>query len=371
MNDIKYKYDLPRIIFGVLFIALMIISCLWVVTPFILGFTWASMVVIATWPLMIRLQKLLWGKRWLAVGIMTFILFLVFIIPISLIIVSFIKNSEPIIAWASQAKSMHIPDFEWLKDIPMVGDRVYARWHILMGDGGNAIMEKMRPYIGQAITWFFAQIANIGSFVLHCTLMLLFSALLYARGEDVAQGVRHFAFRLGQERGDSAVVLAARAIRAVALGVVVTALLQSVLAGIGLSISGIHYAALLTILMFVCCLAQLGPMLVLIPAVAWLYWHGDTTWGTVLLVWSCVVGAMDGVLRPVLIKMGANLPMILILSGVIGGLLSFGMIGLFIGPVVLAVSYRLVHAWVSEAPDPQRSLEQVVDEVEQVEPVKI
>lgn len=367
MSDIKDKYDLPRIIFGVLFIALMIISCFWVVGPFILGFTWASMVVIATWPLMIKLQKLLWGKRWLAVVIMTFTLFLIFIIPLSLVIGSVINNSEPIITWASHAKSLHIPDLVWLENIPLIGEPVYARWHIMMADGGSAMMDKLRPYIGQAISLFFAQAAHIGSFMLHCALMLLFSALLYARGEDVAQGIRHFAFRLGQERGDSAVVLAARAIRAVALGVVVTALLQSILAGIGLSVSGIHYAALLTVLMFVLCLAQLGPLLVLIPAITWLYWHGDTTWGTLLVVWSFVIWAMEAVLRPLLIKMGANLPMILILSGVIGGLLSFGMIGLFIGPVVLAVSYRLLHAWVSEAPDPQKSLEQVVDEVEKIE----
>lgn len=161
-------------------------------------------------------------------------------------------------------------------------------------------------------------------------------------------------------------VLAAQAIRAVALGVVVTALVQSVLGGIGLAISGIGYATLLTVLMFICCLAQLGPLLVLVPAIIWLYWTGDTTWGTVLLVWSCVVGTLDNFLRPALIRMGADLPMILILSGVIGGLLAFGMIGLFIGPVVLAVSYRLVSAWVHEAPEPSKDVEQVAKELDQL-----
>ena len=100
------------------------------------------------------------------------------------------------------------------------------------------------------------------------------------------------------------------------------------------------------------CLVQLGPLIVLVPSIIWLYWTGDTTWGTVLLVWSCVVGTMDNVIRPVLIRMGADLPMILILSGVIGGLIAFGMIGLFIGPVLLAVSWRLYDAWVQEVPPP-------------------
>jgi len=138
----------------------------------------------------------------------------------------------------------------------------------------------------------------------------------------------------------------------VALGVVVTALVQSVLGGIGLALAGVPYATLFTVLMLLTCLMQLGPLLVLVPAIVWLYWSGDTTWGTVLLVWSCVVGTMDNVIRPILIRMGADLPLILILSGVIGGLIAFGMIGLFIGPVLLAVSWRLFSGWVQEVPLP-------------------
>jgi predicted PurR-regulated permease PerM len=162
------------------------------------------------------------------------------------------------------------------------------------------------------------------------------------------------------------VVLGWQAIRAVALGVVVTALVQSVLGGIGLAVTGIPAATLLTVLIFICCVAQLGPLLVLVPAIIWLYWSGDTTWGTVLLVWSCLVATLDNVLRPVLIRMGADLPMLLILSGVIGGLLAFGMIGLFIGPVVLAVSYRLLTAWMNEAPEPTADLEEVAKDLEQM-----
>lgn len=366
MYNSQHKYDLPRIMFGVLFVSLMIVACLWVVRPFILGFAWASMIVIATWPVLIKLQNIFWGKRWIAVLLMTMLLLLLFIIPIALVIGSLIDNSGPVLDWASSAKNWSVPDLLWLKSIPAVGHKLYNSWHSMLAGGGSIIIAKIQPYIGQTITWFVAQAAHVGSFVLHCSLMLLFSALLYSRGEDVALGIRHFAIRLGSGRGDAAVVLAAQAIRAVALGVVVTALVQSVLGGIGLAISGIGYATLLTVLMFICCLAQLGPLLVLVPAIIWLYWTGDTTWGTVLLVWSCVVGTLDNFLRPALIRMGADLPMILILSGVIGGLLAFGMIGLFIGPVVLAVSYRLVSAWVHEAPEPSKDVEQVAKELDQL-----
>lgn len=148
--------------------------------------------------------------------------------------------------------------------------------------------------------------------MVHCALMLLFSALLYWRGEQVAQGIRHFATRLAGVRGDAAVLLAAQAIRAVALGVVVTALVQAVLGGIGLAVSGVPYATLLTVLMILSCLVQLGPLPVLIPAIIWLYWT-EIPPGTVLLVWSGVVGTLDNVIRPMLIRMGADLPLILIL----------------------------------------------------------
>ncbi|MNR17256.1 putative inner membrane protein [compost metagenome] len=104
--------------------------------------------------------------------------------------------------------------------------------------------------------------------------MLLFSALLYVKGESVSQGIRHFAARLASERGDAAVILAAQSIRAVAMGVVVTAVVQSVLGGIGLAVCGVSGAVLLTVLMFILCLAQIGPVLVMLPATAWLFWHG-------------------------------------------------------------------------------------------------
>ncbi len=359
--------DTPRILLSVLFLVLMIVACVWVVWPFILGFAWAGTVVIATWPVLLRLQRLLWGRRSLAVLVMTLLLILLFIIPIALLVNSLVDGSAPVIRWATTG-NMAPPQLEWLNSIPLVGDKLYHSWQNLLQSGGKAIMAKVQPYVGTTSTWFIGQIAHVGSFVMHCGLMLLFSAVLYWRGEAVALGFRHFAYRLAGQRGDAAMILAAQAVRAVALGVVVTALVQGVLGGIGLAISGIPYATLLTVVMILCCLVQIGPLLVLIPAIIWLYWTGDTTWGTVLLVWSCVVGTLDNFIRPVLIRMGADLPLILILSGVIGGLIAFGMIGLFIGPVLLAVTYRLYAVWVNEIPLPDEDPEEVLEILEEPTP---
>jgi predicted PurR-regulated permease PerM len=142
--------------------------------------------------------------------------------------------------------------------------------------------------------------------------------------------------------------LAANAVRAVAQGVVITALVQSLTAGIGLAVVGIPYTSLLTALIFMLTIAQIGPGPVMIPVVIWLFWKDSTGWGIAMLVWSILVMGMDGFLRPILIRRNANLPLLLIFAGVIGGLISFGIIGLFIGPVLLAVCYTLMKAWIDD-----------------------
>ena len=143
------------------------------------------------------------------------------------------------------------------------------------------------------------------------------------------------------------VVLAGQAIRGVALGVVVTALVQSILGGIGLVIVGVPFAGVLTAIMFALCIVQLGPFLVLIGATIWAYTTLGSGWGTFMLVWTMVVGTMDNFLRPLLIRRGADLPLLLIFAGVIGGLIAFGIVGIFVGPVVLAVAYTLLDSWIA------------------------
>jgi len=143
-------------------------------------------------------------------------------------------------------------------------------------------------------------------------LTVVISAILYMNGEDAARWVLRFGRRLAGERGDQVVRLAGQAIRGVALGVVVTALVQSVLGGIGLAIAGIPFAAMLTALMFMLALAQIGPLPVLFGALAWLWWQGHTAWFVALLIWTIVVGSLDNILRPILIRKGADLPLLLI-----------------------------------------------------------
>lgn len=351
MSNSLQPVDVPRILLSVIFLSAMIIACLWIMQPFIPGFAWAATVVIASWPLLIYLQRLLWGKRVLAVIAMMLLIILVLVIPVLLLVSSLLDSRDPFLQWLG-ADTIMLPELNWLQQIPLVGGTLYSGWHNLMEAGAGAFIDKIRPYIGATTGWFIGQAAHIGRLFIHFALMLVFSALLYWRGEQVAQSVRCFACRLGSSRGEEAALLAVHAIRAVALGVVITALTQAILAGIGLAVAGVPYATLLTLIMLLSCLVQLGPLPVLIPAVIWLYWSGDNVFATGLLVWSGIVSLMDMVIRPLLIRMGAKLPMILILTGVIGGLIAFGMIGLFIGPTLLAICWRLYSMWLNHEDQP-------------------
>ncbi|CUR53752.1 UPF0118 inner membrane protein YdiK [Serratia symbiotica] len=346
MIKLKQLNNVPKIIFNILFIVIMIIANFWVIQPFILGFTWAVIVVIATWPLLIKLQNILWNNRLLAVTSMMLLLILLFILPISLMIYSLINNSSSLISGIITLKKLHFSNLEWLQSLPIIGEKIYNSYYILVNTNGSDLLIKIQPYFGKTATWCITQIIHIGHLFLHCILMLLFSTILYIHGEKLALGIRNLAIRLGIKNSDNTILLSGQAIRAVALGVIVTALIQSILSGIGLAISGIPAATWLTILIFILCVAQLGPLLILIPAIIWLYWNGDNTCAIILIIWSSIVTILDNIIRPILIRMGADLPMILILSGVIGGLLAFGLIGVFIGPVILAISFRLLTAWI-------------------------
>ncbi len=347
-NKISAPFDVTRMTLAVLFISMLIFTSFWLVRPFLTAFIWATTIVVATWPLLLSLQKRLWGKRRLAVAVMTAVLLLVLVVPLTLAVVTIVDRAEQIVDWVKSLSSFTIsPPPQWIDSIPLVGAKLADRWQQLAALSPQDLSARLAPHAGKALRWFASQAGSAGMMILQFLLTVVISAILFANGDTAATGVRAFAHRLAGQKGEEAAVLAAKAIRGVALGVALTAIIQSVLGGIGLAVTGVPAAAVLTAVMFILCVAQLGPSLVLIPSIILLYWRGDTLWGTVLLLWSLPVGILDNFLRPALIRKGADLPLLLIFAGVIGGLIAFGIIGLFIGPVVLAVAYILLKAWVS------------------------
>lgn len=350
------RSDIATATLGVLFIGVLIIASLWIMQPFIAAIIWATMVVVATWPVLLRLQAILWNSRALAIMVMTLILLLLFLVPLAMAIGTIVQNSDEIVEWTKLIATFHIPaPPAWVAGLPFVGHQAAAAWQQAAESGGKELMEKLAPHAGAMTKWATSKFGSIGLLFVQFVLTVVIAGVMYAGGETAAAAVKRFARRLAGPRGESTVVLAGQAIRGVALGVGVTAVVQSALGGIGLAIVGIPFAGLLTAVMFMLCIAQLGPGLILIPAVIWVYWSGDTGWGTFLLIWSIIVVMLDNFLRPILIKLGADLPLLLILAGVIGGLFAFGLVGIFVGPVMLAVSYKLLGEWISDedGPDPK------------------
>ncbi len=341
--------NLPRATLGVLLIVALIASTLWILRPFLGAIIWAATLVIATWPVLRRLQTWLWGSRRLAVAAMVSTWLLMLVLPLSLATVTVVSNAGTIVEWTAQAPSFTMPPPpEWLQSIPLVGPEAVDTWEMIANSAVADLAALAAPYAVTAVAWIAGLLRSLGWLLIQLLLTLAIAAVMYAKGEAAADGWLHFGRHLAGPHGERVIRLAAQAIRGVALGVVGTAAIQAVLAGIGLGLAGVPFAALLAVVAFILCIAQLGPALVLAPGVAWLYFQGATGTATALLVWTLVVVLLDNVLRPILMTKGANLPMLLMFAGVIGGLLAFGLIGIFVGPVVLAVSYTLLIAWMGD-----------------------
>ncbi len=348
--------DLTRITLGVLFIGATLIACFWIIGPFIPAIVWASTLVIASFPLMERVQAALWNIRALAVAVMTAVLLLVFVIPFWLAIGTIVEHAGQIVGFVRGLETFTLPTLPaWITDLPMVGDKINETYEGLRDLGLGDIGPKLVPYAGRVTSWFVTEVGSLGLVFVQFLLTMVLAGIMYTHGEETAELAIRFGRRLAGEKGVAAVRLAGQAIRGVALAVVVTAVAQCVIAGAALGLAGVPLASVLTAVMFMLCVAQIGPTPVLLPATIWLYATGKTGWGTFLLIATIVVISLDNLLRPVLIKKGADLPILLILAGVIGGLLAFGLVGIFLGPAVLAVSYTLLQTWVGSAEHPLTS----------------
>ena len=220
--------DLTRTTLAVLFIGILIAACFWVMHPFLSSLLWAAMIVIATWPYFLKLQTRLWGKRWLAILVMTVLLLLVLIVPICFAVLTILDRTDEIVGWFKSLSTVKIPPPPgWLEKIPVVGNSAVERWQQFAAVSPEELSKLLSPYASKLVAWFVGQAGNFSLLVLHFLLSIGIAAVLYANGETTASGIRKFARRLAGQPGDEVAVLSAKAIRGVALGIVVTAFVQS------------------------------------------------------------------------------------------------------------------------------------------------
>jgi len=341
--------DIARVLFVVAILCVLTIGTLYVMRPFVPGLIWATTIVVATWPVMLAIERRCGGRRWLATAIMLLILLIVMIMPLYEAISTLAQHGADIMTLIRSLPDYTLaPPPAWVRDVPVVGARIASRWQTLSDAGPGGLLAQLEPYVSTAAHWLITHAASVGVFVVHMFVTVIITGVLYAQGERAGAYVLRFADRVSPSHGTEAVRLAGASIRAVALGIVVTAVVQSALGGLGLWVAGVPGAGVLTAVLLMMCLAQIGPVLPMVGGVIWLFMNDAHVAAILLLVWYVIVESVDKLLRPVLIKRGVNLSMLLILSGVLGGMFAFGIVGLFIGPVILAVSSTLLSEWIKE-----------------------
>jgi predicted PurR-regulated permease PerM len=342
-------YRTTHAVMAALVAASMVVCSLWVVRPFLPATIWAITIVVTTWPLLLRIQALLWKSRALAVTVTTLIALLVFVMPFWLATTTVIAHGDDLKYLIRAALAFRVPpEPQWLPHFPLIGSRITEVWQQVENLSLSQLAPRLTPYAGRLIGWSIGYLGSFGMLALQFFLTLIMTAIIHTKGEAASRLAMKFGDSLAGDEGRQMVSLAGRAIRAVAVGVMVTALVEAIVGGIGIKLSGAPWPAVLTAMTFIVCLAQAGPGIILIPVIVWVYVFRDMGHAVMLLVFTVAAILIDCLLRPYLIRRQADVPMLLIMVGVIGGLSMFGLIGIFVGPVILAVTYTLIKSWMGE-----------------------
>ncbi|NQD94993.1 AI-2E family transporter [Pseudomonas sp. CrR25] len=343
-----------RLLVQILLLGLLGAS-LWVLAPFWSALFWAAVLSFASWPLMRLLTRWLHGRQATAAALLTFCWVALVAVPLVMLgfnLADHIREAT-VLFKGFQVEGLPEPP-SWLGGLPLVGDRLVDLWQTI-DQQGAAFFATLRPYLGQVGNWLLARSAQIGGGVLELALSLVLVFFFYRDGPRLAAFVHSLLDRLIGGRAEHYLELVAGTVQRVVNGVIGTAAAQGLLALIGFYIAGIPGALLLGILTFVLSLIPMGPPLVWVPATAWLVSQGDYGFAVFLGIWGFfVISGVDNILKPYLISRGGNLPLVVVLLGVFGGILAFGFMGLFLGPTLLAVAYSLLSDWVADkAPPPE------------------
>jgi predicted PurR-regulated permease PerM len=319
--------------------------CLQILSPFVSLVIWGAIIAVAIYPLYEKLAERLGGKRKLAVTILAVAGIAIVLLPVISLSGSMADSAASIGHSIANGEANVPPPRESVKEWPVIGERAYGFWQQASTDL-TAFMETYSDQLtglGRKLLGF---AASVGLGVIQFIISLIIAAAFLASSDTVNAYMRKFAHRLSGDHGVALLSLSEKTVRSVAVGVIGIAFIQAVLAGIGMLIAGVPAAGLLAIITLVLGIAQLPPLLVLIPVIIYLFSGDSMGIAIFFLVWSIMVAASDLVLKPLLLGRGVDAPMMVILLGAIGGMLVAGIVGLFIGAVVLAVGYKLLAAWV-------------------------
>ncbi len=343
MNETRSKLEQNL---GWVLLIVLLAGCLVVVRPFVSASLWAVVLCSASWPLYNRVVRLVGGRRSLAALIMALGMVLILLLPLVIVGATLADNVNALTTATKKVIADGPPAApEWLGKVPVVGAKAVQSWQNLASDTGK-LMEKVKELIPIVSGWLLKGGLVLGHGLLQLTLSLLIAFFLFRDGDALSGRLVTAVKRISGDRGVNLLTLAGKTVRGVVYGILGTALVQAVIAGIGFFIAGVPGAALLAVLTFFFSIVPVvGTGLVWIPAAIWLFHRGPMGWGIFMVIWGLMVGNVDNIVKPWLISHGSDMPFILIFIGVIGGALAFGFIGVFLGPTLLAVGYRLVEEW--------------------------
>jgi predicted PurR-regulated permease PerM len=333
-------------------LALLAYWCLTVIGPFLTVALWSAILTVALYPLFSWMARIL-GSRQLAAAVMTLLSLMIVIGPVTWLGFGLIGGVEVAVkGFDSDILTVPLPP-ESVKGWPLIGERVFEAWSRAATDTRAILFEivpKLRPLGGKLLEIAGSVVFGLLEFVAS----IIIAGFLYAPGPRLARSLETFLRRIFGGRSEEMLKLAGSTIRNVSRGVVGVALVQSFLAGAGFLVAGVPAAGFLTLVALVLGIIQIGPSILLLPIVIWSWTAMDPTKAAIFTLYMIPVGLVDNVLRPIVMARGLATPMPVILVGVVGGTIAFGISGLFLGPIVLSVAWALAAAWV-ETPDTDAS----------------
>lgn len=327
-------------------LAILIIGCFLVLRPFLTAVLWSIVLAVATWPVFARMRSFFHGRAAIAGLAMTLLIAAVLLTPFVIVGLTAADNADALANLPRRVMQSGVPEVPaWVEQLPVVGPRIHDYWHGITHDTSR-LLEEAKKLIDPARTALVAGGTNIAGGLLQLTLSVLLVYFIYLDGEAVTRRLRAVVERIAPNRGPHLLHVATSATRGVVYGILGTALAQGVLNAIGLAIVGIAAAPLLGLLTFFLSPVPVGPPLVWGAAAAWLFIEGHNGAAIFLVLWGAlVVSSVDNFLKPLIISRGSNLPFMLVMLGILGGVVAFGFIGVFLGPVLLALGLALLQEW--------------------------
>ena len=316
-------------------------------SPFISILIWSVILAVVLYPIYSWMENLLGGRRRLAAFLVTTISLLIVVGPLTWVALNLLDGLRTI-PEQFRALSVTLPPAPLgLKNWPFIGDPLYQFWN-LASTNSRAALAKIAPQLKPVGTVMLGVAAGVGVGAIKFLIAVILAGFLFVPAPWFIAKLKILSHRLAGARGEEFINLAADTIRAVSRGVIGISVLQSILAGMGFFAIGISGAGLLATGVLVLGIVQIGAAVILIPLIGWVWWTADPTTALLFTAYIIPVGLLDNVLKPLLLGRTLDIPMLVILIGVIGGTLSYGFSGLFLGPIVLAVIWKLLIAWISE-----------------------